>query len=76
MEFADRYYEALTKKLRGLEAEIEAEMQRPWPDTMALQRLKRSKLTIKDELVCREGLMRSIEAAEHEAAARFGGRAS
>ena len=41
---------ALNAKHQGLEASIREEMNRPVPDDSILQRLKREKLKIKEEL--------------------------
>lgn len=41
---------ALTAKHAGLDARIEAERQRPSPDTTLLARLKKQKLKIKETL--------------------------
>ena len=40
----------LIARHRELEALIAAEMRRPWPDLFALQRLKRLKLVVKDQI--------------------------
>ena len=42
--------EALRAEHRHLDDEIEREMQRPVPDTMRIQEMKRQKLRIKDEI--------------------------
>lgn len=44
-------YESLMTKHRDLEAALAAEMKRPLPDTLVVQKLKRTKLVVKDELV-------------------------
>lgn len=41
---------ALAQKHAGLDARIEAEMQRPSPDRIKISELKRQKLKIKEEL--------------------------
>lgn len=43
-------YESLMTKHRDLEAALAAEMKRPLPDTLVVQKLKRTKLVVKDEL--------------------------
>ncbi len=43
-------YESLMTKHRDLEAALAAEMKRPLPDTFVVQKLKRTKLVIKDAL--------------------------
>ncbi len=52
-------FRALLMTHRSLEEKLEAEMKRPLPDTAVLRRLKRRKLSIKDEL---EGIQRLLEA--------------
>ena len=46
----------LVERHRELEALIADEMRRPWPDLFALQRLKRQKLVVKDQIVAGERL--------------------
>jgi len=52
--------EALRARHGKLEARIETEHQRPLPDTSVLQRLKREKLHLKDELARYDGLSRTL----------------
>lgn len=52
-------FRALLMTHRSLEEKLEAEMKRPLPDTAVLRRLKRRKLSVKDEL---EGIQRLLEA--------------
>lgn len=42
--------ESLMTKHRDLEVALAAEMKRPLPDTLVVQKLKRTKLVVKDEL--------------------------
>lgn len=44
-------------ELEGRIAEVEA---RPQPDNLVLQRLKREKLRLKEEMNCYEGLLRTL----------------
>lgn len=46
----DERIEALRSKHRALEAAIEAENNRPHPDDIEINRLKKQKLSIKDEI--------------------------
>ena len=50
-------YDALIEKLGRIEAQLAAEMKRSLPDGFALQRLKRQKLLLKDEIESWERLM-------------------
>eukprot|EP01025_Chloroclados_australasicus_P017505 TRINITY_DN18937_c0_g2_i2.p2 TRINITY_DN18937_c0_g2~~TRINITY_DN18937_c0_g2_i2.p2 ORF type:complete len:137 (+),score=19.18 TRINITY_DN18937_c0_g2_i2:40-450(+) len=43
-----------------LQEEIDTEMQRPLPDPMIAQRLKRIRLRIKDEIECIAGVLRTV----------------
>lgn len=43
-----------------LQEEIDTEMQRPLPDPMIAQRLKRLRLRIKDEIECIAGVLRTV----------------
>ena len=43
-------YDALIERHRRIEAKLAAELKRPLPDSLALQRLKREKLLVKDEI--------------------------
>ncbi|NIA69791.1 YdcH family protein [Pelagibius litoralis] len=52
-------FRALLLTHRSLEEKLETELKRPLPDTATLRRLKRRKLTIKDEL---EAIQRLLEA--------------
>ncbi len=45
------YLETLTEKHAAFDVEIDAERQRPAPDSVRLSDLKRRKLAIKDEIV-------------------------
>ena len=45
-----KHYEALIAKHRELEVALAAEMKRPLPNAWVVQRLKRRKLVVKDEL--------------------------
>ena len=51
---------ALAERKSQLEGEIEAEHNRPKPDDARLQRFKRLKLRIKDEMTSLEGVMRAV----------------
>lgn len=53
-------YQSLRAKHRRIEAKLEAEMQRPLPDSLLLQRLKRRRLLVKDELESWERLIGAI----------------
>ena len=53
-------YDALLEKHRSIEAELKAEMTRPLPNTLVVQRLKRKKLLIKDEIESWERLMGAV----------------
>jgi len=44
------HYDALLTKHRKLEARIAEELARPLPDSLELQRLKRQKLLVNDEI--------------------------
>lgn len=46
----ETHVEALTKKHANIDAIIEQEEHRPYPDAMRLMQLKRQKLRIKEEL--------------------------
>jgi len=52
--------EALRARHGALEARIGAEHRRPLPDTSVLQKLKREKLRLKDELARYDGLSRTL----------------
>ena len=53
-------YDALLDKHRAIESQLLAEMKQPLPNTMAVQRLKRKKLLIKDEIESWERLMGAV----------------
>ena len=59
MGFANRY-KALVYSHRSIDEKIETEMKRPNPDSLALQRLKRRKLLLKDEIEAWERLMGAV----------------
>ena len=52
--------EALRSRHGKLESRIEVEHRRPLPDTSVLQRLKREKLRLKDEISRYDGLARTL----------------
>ncbi len=56
----ENQYEVLIEKHRSIEARLAAELRRPLPDSLTVQRLKREKLVLKDEIVSWEGLMRAV----------------
>ena len=53
-------YEVLIEKHRSIEAKLAAELNRPLPDSFTVQRLKREKLVLKDDIASWEGLMRAV----------------
>ncbi len=53
-------YEVLIEKHRSIEARLAAELKRPLPDRFIVQRLKREKLVLKDEIASWEGVMRAV----------------
>ena len=53
-------YDALIERHRRIEAKLAAELKRPLPDSLALQRLKREKLLVKDEIESWERLMSAV----------------
>ena len=55
------YYHQLIESHRRIEKRLSAEMKRPMPDSLLLQRLKRRKLTIRDELESWERLLKVIQ---------------
>lgn len=57
---AENRYQALPEKHRKIEVKLMAEMKRPMPDSLALQRLKRKKLLLRDEIESWERLMRAV----------------
>ena len=58
-------YDALLAKHRTLEEKLEAELARPLPDSLVVQRLKRHKLLVKDEIESWERLMRAVRIEAH-----------
>ncbi|MEM7171997.1 MAG: DUF465 domain-containing protein [Pseudomonadota bacterium] len=54
------HYHALVSKHRGIEAAIASELKRPLPDGFVLQRLKRRKLLLKDQIEDWERMMRAM----------------
>ncbi len=58
----DTRYDALIEKHRSIEAKLADEMKRPLPDSFVLQRLKRQKLLVKDDLESWARLMAAIRA--------------
>ncbi len=55
--------EAIARKHRQIDQEITQESRRPLPDAAVLQRLKRQKLQLKDEMARHEGLLRTLSRA-------------
>lgn len=53
---------ALHQRHATLEAELREEMRRPIPNAMEVQRLKRRKLRVKDQMQILEGLYRTLRA--------------
>ena len=53
-------YDALIEKHRRIAAKLTAEVRRPLPDRFAVQRLKRQKLLVKDEIESWERLMSAV----------------
>ena len=53
-------YQSLRAKHRKIEARLAAELQRPLPDSLLLQRLKRHRLLVKDEIESWERLIGAI----------------
>ena len=53
-------YRALLLTHRSIDEKLEAEMKRPLPDTATVRRLKRRKLSIKDELASLQRLFEAI----------------
>ncbi|SFQ57719.1 hypothetical protein SAMN05421853_1113 [Roseivivax halotolerans] len=51
----------LQKRHRELEDRIASERQRPAPCSVALQKLKRRKLGVKDEMVHFDGVLRTLD---------------
>ena len=57
---AEGRYDSLRNKHRKIEARLSAEMRRPLPDSLLLQRLKRRRLLLKDEIESWERLMGAV----------------
>ena len=55
-------YDALVEEHRRIDVKLAGEMDRPLPDALVLQRLKREKLLLKDEMESWERLMRAVRA--------------
>ena len=55
-------YDKLIDEHRLIEAKLAAEMKRPLPDGFVLQRLKRKKLLLKDEIESWERLLGVVKA--------------
>ena len=53
--------ESLETRHADLETRIEAEMTRPMPDLLRIQKLKRLKLRVKDEIESISGVLRTLE---------------
>jgi len=66
--------EALRKRHRMLDDRIAVEHQRPLPDMSVLQRLKRHKLRLKDELERYEGVIRTLSRDRTAVREPVGGR--
>ena len=62
---ADYRVEHVSKIHSDLEAMIDEEMQRPVPNTLTLQRLKRRRLLAKEELESWRQLMAAISMTDH-----------
>ena len=56
------HHDALLQKHRKLEAMIAAELNRPLPDSLEVQRLKRQKLLVKDEIEAWERVLHVVRA--------------
>ena len=56
------HHDALLEKHRKLEAKIAAELGRPLPDSLELQRLKRQKLLVRDEIESWERVLQVVRA--------------
>lgn len=61
-------YEALVEKHRKMEAKLSAEMKRPLPNTLVVQRLKRQKLLVRDQIESWERLMAAVGVRQSEPA--------
>ena len=53
-------YRALLLTHRSLDEKLEDELKRPLPDTATVRRLKRRKLSVKDELVSIQHLLKAL----------------
>ena len=60
-------YASLVDRHRAIEAKLAAEMKRPLPNGFVLQRLKRKKLLVKDEIESWERLLGAIRATSPSA---------
>ncbi|OWY12160.1 DUF465 domain-containing protein [Thioclava sp. NG1] len=67
MSLSDRTHAAIAARIaalrarhRDLDARVEQEQKRAWRDMSVLQRLKRRRLRLKDELGRYEGLLRTL----------------
>ena len=56
----ENHYDSLIEKHRRIEAKLAAEMKRPLPDSFIVQRLKRQKLMVRDEIESWERLMGAV----------------
>ena len=56
------HLDALTTKHRKLEEKIARELARPMPDSISLQRLKRQRLLVKDEIESWERVLQVVQA--------------
>lgn len=56
----ENHYDALVEKHRRIESKLSAEMRRPAPDPFTLQRLKRQKLMVRDEIESWERLLSAV----------------
>ena len=64
-------HDALIQKHRRIEARLAEEMKRPLPNAFAVQRLKRQKLMVKDEI---QSCKRLMDAFDQEPMSRPGRR--
>ncbi len=58
----ERHYDALVKKHHAIELSISREMKRPLPNTLIIQRLKRQKLLVRDQIESWKRLMHAVRA--------------
>ena len=58
-------YRALLLTHKSLDEKLEEELKRPLPDTSIVRRLKRRKLSIKDELASIQRLFEAMGARQH-----------